>query len=98
MIIGAESNLSLDNSFNKIDKLEINSTSLKCFNSFAGVSNVVSFGDDYIGGKCTDYAWSCNNPYGDCGEDGAAYDDCVIVCSYSRNWVYCDGGEDPAEN
>ncbi|MFO7800491.1 hypothetical protein [Rhodohalobacter sp.] len=44
-------------------------------------------------GNCSSYE-NCNNPYGTCNESGAQYQDCLLVCTVSRNWVYCDGCED----
>lgn len=81
------------------------SSEVRYFASLSDVSNVQyvkppiqvnSKNDGYIGGKCTDYEeWDCDNPYGDCYEDGAEYSECVIQCIYSRLWVYCDGCGDP---
>jgi len=56
-------------------------------------SNTVAISSNYIGGTCSSYDWDCNNPYGDCGEDGtkSGFDPCTIICDYSRDWIYCDG-------
>lgn len=45
--------------------------------------------DEY--GKCSTYT-QCNNPHGTCYGPGAPLSECLLVCTITRHWVYCDGG------
>lgn len=59
----------------------------------------LNFSTETKGGKCTDYEWDCNNPFGSCPPGGGAYlKKCTIVCAAGSYWVYCDGcGDEPCQ-
>lgn len=51
---------------------------------------VTSNSDGDVYGKCSTYT-ECNNPHGTCYGPGAPLSECLLVCTITRHWVYCDG-------